>query len=163
VDPAALDDLLAAAPKAAQTSSEDGGTALGSDTGLPEGPASAAADAPPSPPSKPHVNIGTLTVQPEMSGPAVERAMRSQLYWGLVQRCRDKEGSILPPEVITLHFTIDGDGYIAAATILATPSDARYEEAAHCMRRALSTATFRAPAAARGVATAVNAQIPSVD
>jgi hypothetical protein len=164
IDPSALDDLVAAAPKlVAHPTALDGGTMIGADSGVPV--PSASADAPPAPeaPSPPHVVIGAPTEQAPMATPAIERAARAQLYWNLVQRCRDKAGNILPADAIKVHFIIDVDGYIPPASILATASAAQYAEAAQCMRRELSTATFRAPAATWGRMGEVNATLPSVD
>ncbi len=164
VDPAALDELLANVPKATapQATGADGGTAIGTDTGLPPTPpevptakAAAAADG--------NVTFGKIVTQAEMSSPAIERAARAQLYWRLVQRCRDREGKILPPESVHLLFKVDADGYISGSTIIAEAKQERFTEAARCMARELSTATFRAPASARGQPHNVNADVPSVD
>lgn len=163
-DPAALDELIAAAPKTARRpTGKDGGAAIGHDLEL-----SAEAGAPvvsttATAPGKPRVVVGAPTVQPTMASPAIERAARAQLYWNLVQRCRDPEGHILPPEVIRLQFRIDVDGYIIASTIVATPRAPRFADAAHCMQRELSTAAFQAPAATRGRDCSVDAAVPSVD
>jgi len=98
-----------------------------------------------------------------MSSPAIERAARAQLYWPLVQRCRDEGGGLLPPEVVHLAFHLDQDGYVVPATILAVPREKRFADAARCMARELSMATFRAPAAARGLPQTVSMDVPSVD
>jgi hypothetical protein len=98
-----------------------------------------------------------------MASASIEREARAQLYWSLVQRCRAKDGSILPPDVVTLVFRIDEDGYIVGSSINATPSKTVYDDAAHCMRRELSAATFRAPGGARGMMTTVTMTVPSVD
>jgi hypothetical protein len=164
VDPAALDELIAAAPKTARRpTGKDGGTAIGHDIELSaEAIPPVLSTAAPAP-GKPRVVVGAPTVQPAMASPAIERAARAQLYWNLVQRCRDPEGHILPPEVIRLQFHIDVDGYIVASTIVATPRAARFADAAHCMQRELSTAAFQAPASTRGRDCAVDATVPSVD
>jgi hypothetical protein len=107
--------------------------------------------------------VGKVTVEPGMSSPTVERALRAQLYWPLVQRCRDRRGAILPPEVVRLEFHLDLDGYVIPATVLAVPKDRQYEDAARCMGRELTMATFRAPAAARGQTQEVKTDVPSVD
>lgn len=161
-DPAALAELLAAAPDAGLLpTGEDGGTAIGTDSGASptDTPAAPAED----PPDHPRVTIGQVQVQSEMSTPAIEKAARAQLYWPLVQRCRAPDGRMLPPEVITLSFTIDPEGYLVPTSIVATSADPRYEEAAACMRKELSGATFRAPPAARGLTTRVDALVPSID
>lgn len=173
VDTSALDELLAAAPKgAASATGEDGSSAIGTDTGVkpsdrdradaPKEPASQpSAKAPP--PGSVKVSFGALSIQNEMSSASIEREARAQLYWPLVQRCRNKDGSILPPDVVTILFRIDEDGYIIGSSINATPSKPTYEDAAHCMRRELSAATFRAPVGARGLMTIVTMTVPSVD
>jgi hypothetical protein len=98
-----------------------------------------------------------------MSTPSIERECRAQLYWPLVQRCRDPSGSILPPEVVTLRFLVDADGAIVSSSIFAAASEPRWEPAAECMRRELSALPFRAPASVRGAVTRVEATVPSVD
>jgi hypothetical protein len=162
----ALQELVSGAPRdAGVPTGEDGGTLVGTDTRQPP------PDAAPAPPQvsssasarAPHVGVGEASIQAGMSSPAIERAARAQLYWGLTQRCRDKEGKILPPDVVTLQFTIDRDGAISGSSIVASASEPRYDDAAQCMRRELSAATFEAPASARGVATRITATIPSVD
>jgi hypothetical protein len=109
------------------------------------------------------VSFGALSIQGEMSSASIEREARAQLYWTLVQRCRDKDGSILPPDAVTILFRIDEDGYIIGSSINSAPSKPIYEDAAHCMRRELSSATFRAPVGARGLMTPVTMTVPSVD
>ncbi len=162
-DPAALDELLRRVPTVvAGPTGSDGGTALGEDTHLP--PDAPSTEPPPAEPKhKPVITVGAPVMQTTMANPAIERAARAQLYWNLVQRCRDKEGKILPPDAVHLKFNIDADGYIASSSIIATAADPRHEGAAHCMRRELSTATFRAPAATRGQLGVIDATVPSVD
>lgn len=177
VEPDALSELLAAASALKPpptTTGEEGGSSIGTETGekkdkkkrskkekeeaaaAPSASASAAA-------GKPLISIGALSVQGDMASPSVERAARAQLYWPLVQRCRDKEGKILPPDAVLILFRIDEDGYIIASSISATPSKPELEDAAHCMRRELSVATFRAPPASRGMTTSITMTAPSVD
>ena len=164
VESDALDDLVAAAPKLVVSPTvADGGTVIGADSGVP--PADASAIEPRAPEAKPSpsVVVGALVLQAEAASPAIERAARAQLYWNLVQRCRDKEGKILPADAITIQFNLDTEGFIVPSSILATPSAEAYAEAAHCVRRELSTATFRAPAATWGRSDQVKATLPSVD
>ncbi|WP_438022506.1 energy transducer TonB [Sorangium sp. So ce233] len=164
-EPEALEEILAAARQAAPRPG-DGGTIakIGTSTGVPEPSATPAASAPPPAPApRSRVEIGAPTVQVDMSSPAIEKAARAQLYWDLVQRCRGPDGKILPPDVIRVEFNVDADGYIVAPTIIGSASDPRYDDAATCMRRELSAATFRAPAGARGLPTRVDATVPSVD
>ena len=172
VDPAALEELLAAAPKKAlPATGEDGASLVGTDTGLKPGDREAEEAEPAPPPPKPKtaaarggkVSFGPLSIQGEMASASIEREARAQLYWGLVQRCRAKDGGILPPEMVTILFNIDEDGYIIGSSINATPSSPIYEDVAHCMRRELSAATFRAPVGTRGLRTTVNMTVPSVD
>lgn len=163
-DPGALDDLVAAAPKAERhPTAADGGTAIGSDTGVPAETTEASASAPPEPRRSPKVVVGAPTVQPAMPNPAIERASRAQLYWNLVQRCRDPQGNILPPDAIDLHFKFDVDGFIIPSSIIATAKNPRFKSAAHCMQRQLSTTAFQAPAANRGTEGSIDATVPSVD
>jgi len=164
-DTEALSEFLSAAPRdAGAPTAEDGGTLIGSDTKVPPPDASAEASAPVAPRApKGRVDLGETTMQPQMSSPAIERAARAQLYWSLVQRCRDKDSKILPPDAVKLVFTIDPDGYIAASSIVASAADPRHDDAALCMRRELSAATFQAPVSARGSTTRITATIPSVD
>ena len=98
-----------------------------------------------------------------MATPSIERECRAQVYWPLVDRCRDTRGAILPPEVVTLHFLIDSDGAIVSSSIQATATDARWDAAAECMRRELSALPFHAPASVRGAVTRVAATVPSID
>jgi hypothetical protein len=161
IDPGALDDLIAAAPK--PPASAAARPAIGADTGLPAGSASVVEPPPPEPKRTPRVVVGEPTMQPPMATPSMERAARAQLYWNLVQRCRDKDGKILPADAISLRFLIDADGYITPSSIVARASSTEHADAAHCMRRELSTATFRAPSAAWGHVGEVRATVPSVD
>jgi hypothetical protein len=175
VDPTALDEILAAVPKgAAPATGPDGTSAVGTDTKLkpgdrdaeeePKEPVTTISPAPKvTRAEEGKVSFGPLSIQGEMASASIEREARAQLYWGLVQRCRDKDGSILPPDVVTILFRIDEDGYIIGSSINATPSKPIYDDAAHCMRRELSAATFRAPVGARGLMTHVNMTVPSVD
>jgi hypothetical protein len=164
VDPEALDEILAAAARAAPRHAEarDGG-AIGSDTGVPAPSHSASAPPAPEPAPSRNVNFGKPTVEPRMSDAAIERAARAQLYWPLTQRCRDRGGAILPPDAVHLEFNVDGDGYILSSTIIAKPARPEHAEAARCMHRELSTITFRAPASARGTTHTIRSDVPSVD
>jgi hypothetical protein len=162
-DPAVLAELLGAAPRPAPLAGTgaDGGTAVGTDTGVPED--AGVEPRPAEPPRRPTISIGKVTTVADMSDPAIERAARAQLYWGLVQRCRGRDGQILPPEAVHLSFQLDLDGHLLAPTILAIPRDDRFKDAAHCMRRELSNATFRPPVSALGRVHQVDTDVPSVD
>jgi hypothetical protein len=162
-DPAALDEIVAAAPKLAPrtTTGPDGGTTLGADTGVREdtpAPEAAATGR-----RATSVRVGKPVVEPNVSGQAIEQAARAQLYWGLTQRCRGPEGKILPPEVVHLVFQLDGDGYLVPPTVLSVPKEERFAAAARCMARELAATTFRAPPAARGRPQTVQMDVPSVD
>jgi hypothetical protein len=161
-DPSALAEILAAAPPP-----PTGGPVLariGTNTGEPPAspPPPSAAGSPAAPP-RARIEVGAVRLQTDMSTPAIEKAARAQLYWDLVQRCRDPEGKILPPDAIRVEFNLDEEGTIAASTIVAIAADPRHSEAAACMQRELAAITFRAPAGARGLPTHVSATVPSVD
>jgi hypothetical protein len=161
-DPAALDEILAAAPKA-RDAGADRSSLIGTDTGVRGDAGPGAAPAPAEPAKAAKIHVGKVVVEPGMSSPAIERAARAQLYWPLVQRCRDADGGVLPPEVVHLTFHLDADGYVIPSTILAVPKEPRFADAARCMARELGLATFRAPAAARGMPQNVSTDVPSVD
>jgi hypothetical protein len=163
VVPRALDELLAAAPATPPAAAPDRDALLGTDTGLPGDGNAERRALPSAEPAKPHVRIGQVTTEPGMSGPAIERAARAELYWPLVQRCRDKDGAILPAEVVHVTFNLDQDGYVVPATVLAVAKDARFADAARCMARELTATTFRAPAGVRGRPSGVVMDVPSVD
>jgi hypothetical protein len=162
-EPGALDEILAAAASRARSGAADRSAAIGTDTGVPGDAGPAAPSAPVEPAKTARIHVGKVVVEPGMSSPTIERAARAQLYWPLVQRCRDADGGILPAEVVHLTFHLDADGYVIPATILAVPKDPRFADAARCMARELSVATFRAPAAARGLPQNVSTDVPSVD
>lgn len=103
------------------------------------------------------------TLAPSMSAAAVERAARAQLYWNLVQRCRDSAGNILPPDVIRAQFSLDAEGTLVPSSVIVSASDARFSDAARCMQRELTTTPFRVPLSTRGAPKVVSATIPSVD
>ncbi|MDC0742103.1 hypothetical protein [Polyangium mundeleinium] len=165
--PGVLEEILAAAPKASATSTgPDGGTLVGAETGVRDETRATTEGLDASAPrmgKRMQIQGGSPDVHEGIPSPAVERAARAQLYYPLVTRCRGVDGKILPPDTIVLRFKIDVDGYLVSSSISASGTEARYEAAANCMQRELSAAAFRAPAAARGVATWVNATVPSVD
>lgn len=159
----ALEEIVAAQPDAGRRpTGEDGGTRIGTDTGVPPDREPAPAAEPGEPP-RGHVAVGAVKMVGRASTPAIEKAARAQLYWTLVQRCRGPDGAVLPPDSITLAFNLDAEGYLIPSSILATAGDPRHEEAAACMRRELSGLSFRSPAGARGQPTRVEATVPSVD
>jgi hypothetical protein len=117
----------------------------------------------PPPRPKPRLQAGDLELQPGLSTPAMERAARAQFYWPLVQKCRAPDGSLLPPDSVTLKFTIRPDGTVDPASVRADAARAEFVAAAECMVREFSTLPFRASAAARGGTSRVTATLPSVD
>ncbi len=173
-EPGVLDEIVAASPKALRKNTgPDGGTLVGTETKT-ETKDEQAADAEaalsskepgvlPLRADKPFLVKGGNVEMQGLPAHAIERATRAQLYYPLVMRCRDLDGKILPPDAIVLRFKIDEEGSIAPSSISAVAVDPRHESSANCMRRELSATPFRAPAAARGVATHVRATIPSVD
>ena len=162
---AALEEILAAAPKgsAKPSTGADGGTAIGGETGDREvadaGDATPAADRR----KASRVSVGKPEFPASISGPAIEQALRAQVYFRLTQRCRARDRRILPPEVVRVSFHLDADGYVVPSSILASAKDERYAEAARCMARELSTIAFRAPPSGRGSSSIVHADVPSVD
>ncbi len=159
-DRSALDELLARVPKKRPAATgPDGGTLVGSDTGV---VASASATTS-SGPSKHHARMGKLSIQPLLSSPAIERAAREQIYWNLMRKCPGPDGQPPPPDTITLLFTIRGDGTVAPASVGATTSDKRYEKTAECVVREFSASPFRGPAATRWVSAKIIVTWPSVD
>jgi hypothetical protein len=160
-DPAVLDEILAAAPRPAPVSSAS--SLLGSDTGVSADAGAASASAPaPAPPGL-DIGVGNPKLETDNSNNTLERALRAQLYWPLVQRCRAPDGSILPPEVVHLEITTDPDGYITPAGITARPRDPRFTDAARCIRREVTLSTFRAPPAARHTVHVIRTDVPPVD
>jgi hypothetical protein len=168
-EPGVLAEILAAAPKKLPTATDpDGGSLIGTDTGVKpdetaenalrsKGAATSLRGA-----KSLLIESGTVEVQ-ALPAHAAERTARAQVYYPLVTRCRDAEGRILPPDAIILRFRVDEDGNIVASSISAIAADPRHESAANCMRRELSAVAFRGPAALRGSATSLRATIPSVD
>ncbi|MFO0759744.1 MAG: hypothetical protein U0359_24870 [Byssovorax sp.] len=114
------------------------------------------------PKRRPAVTVGAPVMQATMANPAIERAARAQLYWNL-QRCRDKEEDPAPrrhpPEVQHRRRRV----YRRVHDHRDRRRSEACGEAAHRMRRELSTATFRAPAATRGQIGLIDATVPSVD
>lgn len=164
-DPDALEELLRAAPtRRLGSTGPDGGTLVGTDTDRTAAAPAKEAEPPAGPPPpEPQLRAGRMEIQPWISNPAIERTAREQLYWPLVQRCRDPEGAILPPEAITLVFTIRTDGSVDPASVAATANDERYEAAAECVVREFSALSFAGPPATIGNTTRVISTLPSVD
>ncbi len=163
IDPGALAELLldAPKPKAKVPTGVDGGTAIGTDTTLPLPSASASAG--PAAPPAPQPSSSARAERPIMTSHAIERALRAEVYWHLVQRCRDPSGAILPREAVHLSFIVDEEGEIVPSTITSKVSDKRFVEASRCMQRELSMMTFHAPASARGRRHIIKADVPAAD
>ncbi len=129
-NPAALDEILAAVPR-----SGPGGTGskelIGTDTGVPVDPgAGTQVGAGSGPdgvskerPRRAQITIGKVTHEAGVASASIERAARAQLYWPLVQRCREDGGALLPPEVVRLSFQLDREGYVVPSSILAVPRE----------------------------------------
>ncbi len=162
-DPAALAEILAAAPSALPRDGDVPRPLLGSDTGVPADAGPAADRAAAERPRGAQITIGKVVHEPGAAGPAIERAARAQLYWPLVQRCREDAGAALPPETVHLRFLLDREGYVVPASILAVPAEPRFADAARCMARELSMVGFRGPSSVRGVEQSVTMDVPSVD
>jgi hypothetical protein len=165
-DPQALEELLATVPTSRLAATgPDGGTLVGSDTGKtgdagagPESPRPEEVDA-----GRATLEAGKLLVQPGLSSVAIERALRAQVYWPLVQKCRGPEGEILPPDTVTLVFSVRSDGTVDPASVGATANERRYDGAAECVVREFSAIPFRGPPASFGGTSRVIATLPSVD
>jgi hypothetical protein len=161
-----LAEILAAAPKELPKPTDaDGGTLIGTETGAdgvanPLGTKGTLAMAHGKKATM--IESGSIEVQ-SLPAHAAERTARAQIYYPLVMRCRDADGRILPPDAIVLRFRLDEDGNIVPSSISAIAVDPRHESAANCMRRELSAAAFRGPAATRGSSVSLKATIPSVD
>jgi hypothetical protein len=166
-DAEALEELLNAAPRQQLASTgPNGGTLVGTDTARPsddDQQSTRPVDIPIPPPPEAKLEAGQMEIQPALSNPAIERAAREQFYWPLVQKCRGPDGEILPPETITLVFTIGPDGAVAPGTVGATASERKYDAAADCVVMEFSALPFRGPAAALGASTSVISTLPSVD
>lgn len=164
VDPLAFDDFLKAVPASPPGPTDPGGgTRIGTSTGTAATGSPVTIEEPPQRGKKGVIQLGAVAVQTEMASPALEREARAQLYFPLVTRCRGKDGQILPPDAVTLEFTIDVDGYIVPQNISATAEKEEHAAAAKCMRRELSGLPFRGPAGARGQVAHVKMTVPSVD
>ena len=165
-DPEALEELLAAAPTSRPApTGPDGGTLVGSDSGK-KGDAGTG----PEPTGLEEVDAGRATletgkvmVQPGLSNVAIERALRAQVYWRLVQKCRGPEGELLPPDTVTLVFTVRSDGTVDPASVGATANERRYDKAVECVVREFSAIPFRGPPASLGGDSRVISTLPSVD
>jgi len=164
-DKLALQELISATPTSRpKTTGADGGTLIGTDTDerepvdAPVAPTGADAPQPPD-----ALVAGPLSVQPTMSNPAIERAAREQIYWPLVQKCRGPKGEILPPDSITLRFTIRTDGTVDPASVDAEADEEKYQSAAQCVVREFSSIPFQGPPSSLGATTRINAKLPSVD
>ncbi|MFO0590592.1 MAG: hypothetical protein U0441_23825 [Polyangiaceae bacterium] len=163
-DPLALADLLRQVPTSAPGPTDpDGGSLIGTETGVPGTAAPVTVEDAPHRGKQVSVQLGALNVQAVMASPAIEREARAQLYFPLVSRCKGEDGKVLPPDAVLLELTIDEEGYILHQNTVATAQNAKYKAAAECMRRELLALPFRGPAGARGVPAQVKITLPSVD
>jgi hypothetical protein len=162
VNPAALSELLAAAPSShPESTAPDGGTRVASDTGKAEGSAaqpSATANA-----GKARLRAGRMSLQPLLSSPAIERAAREQIYWTLGQKCKGPDGKPPAADSIVLKFTVRADGTVHPASVEASTDDPKLEATAECVLREFSALPFRGPAASRQSEARVIITWPSVD
>lgn len=159
-DPAALAELLDHSPSARppRPTAPDGGTLVGSDSGV-EGEELPSV---PPVPSSPRLRVGRPRYQPLLANPAIERAARAQIYWQL-RACTGPDGKAPPPESVALSFTLRPDGSVDPATVGATTENDELEAVAECVVRTFSSIPFRGPAAARGTSPSVVVLWPSVD
>jgi hypothetical protein len=158
-DKEALAELLrAASARAVEPASS--ARALGGDTHLP-GSGDVDVETPHALPA-PAVSAAQ-TRHPGAGNDAIERSARAALYWDLTQHCKDESDRILPPESIEVRFDVDEEGYLVTSTITAIAKNPRFERAALCMRREVARSAYRAPPAARGVATHLKLWVPSTD
>lgn len=168
-EPGVIKEILAAAPKKRPTTTDpDGGTLIGSETGMSGDETGENALGSKGSPNtgRTHKSVLVESGMVEVQGlpaHAAERTARAQFYHPLTMRCRDAQGNILPPDAVVLGFRVDEDGNIVPSSISAVASDPKYESAANCMRRELSGVAFHGPAASRGAPTSFHATIPSVD
>lgn len=114
-------------------------------------------------PKVPKIGTGPIVMEPGVSSPAMEKALRAGLYWTLVNRCRADDGALLPPDAIDLTFTIEAAGTIARPSIVAKARDKKHDAAAECVRREVAAADFRGPPPENGMATRLSTTVPSVD
>lgn len=155
-DPAVLREIVARLPSALPPTSPSG-TLVGADAGR----AGAAAPIPIAPPSGAVADVA-LEAPTKLSSASTERALRASLYAELVLRCRAPDGSVLPPDAVTLEFRVRPDGQIDRGSATSTAASTEHAEAARCMLRVLKTSDVRIPAS-RGHTSLVRATVPSVD
>ncbi len=158
---AALNELLANVPRQIPSSTNaDGGSLVGRKSGAP-GEVEPFMAAAPQPGTQ--LQIGTPTFEPLLSSPALERSARAQLYWALHKACPAPDGKPLPPDVITLRFTIRADGSIEPASVSTSCNDPQYQPVAECVLRTFSSLPFHGPTAGHGSTATLIVTWPSVD
>lgn len=160
-DPGALAELLKAAPapEPLRPTDPEGGTRVGTDTGLePTEPPLV-----PPRPAAPSLHAGQLELQPLLSTPAIERAARAQIYWRLAQQCHGPDGAPLPPDAIRVSFHIRADGSVDPGSLSASATDVKYQAVTECVVRELSASAFRGPEATLHSSADVIMTWPSVD
>jgi hypothetical protein len=163
-DPQALAELLAATPSARPPSTGlDGGTLVGTETGFTGDPATPEPSARPAGGVVTGMQVGEPEVLPLLSTPAIERAARQLIYWNLMKNCRGPDDALVPPDMITLVFTIRSDGSVDPASVGASAAEKRYEATAECVVREFSASPFRGPAATIRSSARIIVTWPSVD
>jgi hypothetical protein len=163
-DPTALAELLAAVPSTEPApTGPDGGTRIGSETGVEDDGGSPAPLPSPTTSTGGAVHAFGLKFQPLLSSPAIERAARAQIYWRLMQACAGPTGKLPPPESVTLVFTIRADGAVDPTSVAATAANKELEPVAECVMRTFSAAPFVGPAETRGSSAKIEITWPSVD
>jgi hypothetical protein len=155
-DPAVLREIVARVPSALPPTSPTG-TLVGTDSGL-------GGTAEPLPIALPSGVPAELSLEPptKLSSASTERALRASLYAELVLRCRAPDGAVLPPDAVTIQFTVRPDGQIDRGSATSTAASPEHADAARCMLRVLKTSDVRIPAS-RGHTSLVRATVPSVD
>jgi hypothetical protein len=160
-DPGALAELLSMVPSSRPPpTAADGGTLVGSDSGKTAGEDE---PAPSVSARRGRIKAGVPVFQPDLSSPAIERTAREQIYWKLNEKCRGADGKSLPPDSITLVFTIRTDGTVDPASVAASADDEIHEAAAECVLREFSASPFRGPSATLLTSVRVIITWPSAD
>jgi hypothetical protein len=159
-NPRALAQIVAAAPEGHPSpTGPDGGTLVGTDTGVDGGAPVLRAPADAHEPGR----SGPVRVEPLVSSPALERAARAQVYWALAQKCTTTDGKLPPPESIFLSFTIGSDGSVDPTSISVTSEDPSLATVVDCVLREFAATPFTVPAARGGARSTVLVAWPSVD
>ncbi len=157
--PKALDETLARVPAELPPTSPSG-SLVGTEASAAASASSASSVAPPEPSALSHVE---LRQDLKASSAGSERDLRAALYFQLVDRCRQRAGTHLPPEAVEIEFRVDPRGRIDRTSVLAKPSKPEFAGAAECMARVVRTADARFAPPRLDEPTKVRARVPSVD